>query len=65
MDKAKAPLDFLRETKVELDKVVWPTRVQTIRLTVMVIIVTIVVGFFLGGLDFLLTQLTSWLLGGK
>ena len=64
--KAVAPItktvDFLRETRVELDKVVWPSRIQTIRLTVMVIIVTIVVGFFLGGLDYLLTQLTQWLL---
>lgn len=58
-------VDFLTEVKVELDKVVWPTRTQTIRLTVMVIVVTIVVGFFLGSLDYLLTQLTAWLLGGK
>lgn len=64
--KALTPLirtvDFLREVRVELDKVVWPTKTQTIRLTVMVIVVTIVVGFFLGGLDYLLTQLTQWLL---
>lgn len=67
--KALTPLtktvDFLREVKVELDKVVWPTKIQTIRLTVMVIVVTIVVGFFLGGLDYLLTQLTAWLLQGR
>lgn len=60
-----ATVDFLREVKVELDKVVWPSRIQTIKLTVMVIIVTIVVGFFLGGLDYLLTQLAAWLLKGR
>lgn len=50
-------LDFLREVKVELDKVVWPTREQTIKLTTIVLLVTIVVGFFLGGIDYLLTKL--------
>ncbi len=59
------PVDFMREVKVELTKVVWPTKAQTIRLTVMVIIVTLVVGFFLGGIDFLLTELTRILLQGK
>lgn len=57
------PIDFLREVRVELEKVVWPSRYQTIRLTIMVIVVTIVVGFFLGGFDYLLTQLTQMLLG--
>lgn len=51
-------LDFLREVKVELEKVVWPTKAQTIRLTVMVIIVTLIVGFFIGGIDYLLAELT-------
>jgi preprotein translocase subunit SecE len=60
--KAMAPLDYLQEVRVELEKVVWPTREQTIKLTMIVIIVTILVGFFLGGIDYLLTQLTSMLL---
>lgn len=51
--------DFLREVKVELEKVVWPSRQQTIQLTVMVILVTLIVGFFIGAIDYLLTQLTQ------
>lgn len=50
-------LDFLRETKVELDKVIWPTRSETIRLTLTVIIVTIIVGFFVVGIDYVLAFL--------
>ncbi len=50
-------IDFLREVQVELSKVVWPTREQTIKLTTIVVIVTLVVGFFLGGIDYLLTIL--------
>lgn len=49
-------LDFISEVKVELSKVVWPSPNQTIRLTVIVIIVTVIVGFFVGGLDYLLTK---------
>ncbi|MBI3486086.1 preprotein translocase subunit SecE [Candidatus Daviesbacteria bacterium] len=56
------PLDFLRTVKVELDKVVWPTRDQTIKLTTIVILVTLIVGFFIGGIDLLLTKLTELLL---
>ncbi len=50
-------LDFLAEVRVELEKVVWPTRQQTIRLTLTVILVTIIVGFFVGAVDYLLTLL--------
>lgn len=49
-------VDFLREVRVELSKVIWPSRAQTIKLTLIVIIVTIIVGFFLLGVDWLLTE---------
>lgn len=55
-------LDFLGEVRVELSKVVWPTPNTTIRLTVIVILVTITVGFFVGGIDFVLTKLLEILL---
>jgi len=54
--------DFLSEVKVELSRVVWPTPKQTFRLTVIVILVTVAVGFFLGGIDFLLTKLLEIIL---
>ncbi|MDO8498690.1 MAG: preprotein translocase subunit SecE [bacterium] len=55
-------IDFFSEVKVELSKVVWPTPNQTIRLTLIVIIVTITVGFFLFGVDSALTKLIELLL---
>jgi preprotein translocase subunit SecE len=36
-----------RETRSELRKVVWPSREETIRLTIVVIIVSFVIGLFL------------------
>lgn len=53
---------FFKEVKEELVKVAWPSREQTIRYTVLVILVAVVVGLFLGGLDYILTALTAFIL---
>lgn len=42
---------FLREVKVELKKVTWPSRKQTIGSTVVVIILVMIIAFFLGIID--------------
>lgn len=55
-------INFFNQTREELLKVVWPTREQTIRYTVLVIITALAVGLFLGGIDYLLTQLTNFLI---
>jgi len=43
---------WYRETESELKKVVWPTRQEWTNLTLIVIAATVVVGVFLGLLDF-------------
>jgi len=53
---------FLKEVKEELYKVAWPNRQQTIKYTVLVITVAVAVGLFLGGLDYILTLLTAFLI---
>lgn len=53
------PFVFLREVKLELERVIWPSRAETIKLTLMVIGVSVAVGLFLGGSDFILTKLTE------
>ncbi len=50
-------LQFLREVKVELKKVVWPTRKQTIGSTVVVLILVMLISLFLGVVDFGLSGL--------
>lgn len=47
-----SPLTFILETRDELKKVVWPSRAEVIRLTGIVIIISVVVGLYIGGLDF-------------
>ena len=55
---------LIRETRSELKKVTWPTREQTVRLTIIVSVVAIAVGIFLGGLDLIFQWLFQLLLGG-
>jgi preprotein translocase subunit SecE len=50
-------LQFLREVKVELKKVTWPSRKQTIGSTVVVIVLVIIVSLFLGIVDIGLSSL--------
>ncbi len=57
------PLDFIRETRSELRKVTWPTSRETTNLTVVVVALSLVVGLFLGGVDFLFQELFRFLLG--
>jgi preprotein translocase subunit SecE len=59
---ATTPVSFLKEVRDELKKVVWPTRDEVIRLTGVVIIVSVGVGLFLGGTDFILTKLVGLLI---
>jgi preprotein translocase subunit SecE len=44
-------VQFLREVKVELKKVTWPTRKQTIGSTVVVIVLVMIISLFLGMVD--------------
>jgi len=50
----KKIIAFFQEAKIELTKVNWPTKKQTVNYTALVIVVSLVVAGFLGGLDFLL-----------
>jgi len=50
-------IQFLREVKIELKKVTWPSRKQTLGSTAVVIVLVIVISFFLGLVDLGLSSL--------
>ncbi|MBU0985711.1 MAG: preprotein translocase subunit SecE [Proteobacteria bacterium] len=50
-------IQFLREVKVELKKVTWPTRKQTMSSTLVVIILVMIISIFLGVVDMGLSSL--------
>ena len=49
-------IGFLRETASELRKSVWPSKEETARLTAIVLVLGIAMGFFLGLLDRLFAE---------
>ncbi len=49
-------VQFLREVKVEIKKVTWPTRKETLASTAVVLITTFIIAFFLGFVDYLLSS---------
>jgi len=50
-------LQFLREVKVELKKVAWPSRKQAMGSTIVVVMLVLLVSFFLGIVDIGLSSL--------
>jgi len=50
-------LQFLREVKIELKKVTWPSRKQAVGSTVVVIILVIIISLFLSVVDIGLSSL--------
>ncbi len=52
-----------RETLGELRKVTWQTRREALRLTKIVLIVMVIMGSILGGLDFIFTKVMGFVLG--
>ena len=50
---------YLKEVRVEMKKVNWPTREETIKYTLIVIGVCLGVALFLGGLDYAYTALLN------
>jgi len=64
--KKRSRFIFFGDVIGELRKVTWPSRRDTVRLTIMVIIVCGVVGLFLGALDYGFAELVARvLLGGS
>ena len=61
-DFGKNPLQFLKEVKAELFKVTWPTRPTVIKLTAVVIGVSVLVAVYLGTLDYIFTKIMELVL---
>jgi preprotein translocase subunit SecE len=57
------PGEFLRQVRVEAGKVVWPSRKETITTTIMVLIMTSLLGIFFFGVDSAFAAIMKLLLG--
>ncbi|MDD2731594.1 MAG: preprotein translocase subunit SecE [Candidatus Pacebacteria bacterium] len=52
-------INFLKEVRLEMKKVNWPTRKETIKYTLIVVGVSLAVAVFLGGLDYIFSLLLN------
>jgi len=55
----KPLVEYFTASRAELAKVTWPTRRQTARLTMLVIVFSLVMAAVLGSLDFLFSTLVQ------
>ncbi len=54
--------EFVQEVFAEFRKVTWPNRQELVNSTVVVIAVTVVLAFFLGGVDIVLARVVERIL---
>jgi len=48
--------EYLKETKVELKHVIWPSKNQTLYYTLIVMILSVIISYYLGIWDFVFSQ---------
>ncbi|EKO3660407.1 preprotein translocase subunit SecE [Vibrio metschnikovii] len=61
--KGQAAIVFARESRMEVRKVVWPTRQETMQTTLIVLAVSIVMALALWGIDGIMVRLVSFVTG--
>ena len=61
-EKGRQTWGFFQDAQMEVRKVVWPTRDETIQTTLLVIVMVIIVSLILWGLDWTLGSMISKLL---
>ncbi len=54
--------DFVNQVRAEANKIVWPTSRETMMTTVMVVIMTSILGLFFFGVDTIFGAAVKWLL---
>lgn len=60
-DERVGPVQFTKEVRAELKKVAWPTRAETLRLSLIVFIAILILGAFIFFIDLGFGQLTDFL----
>jgi preprotein translocase subunit SecE len=63
--QGKQVLEFIREARVELRKITWPTRPETIQTTFIIAVMVVILSIALWGIDGVLMTLIGWLTGQR
>jgi preprotein translocase subunit SecE len=63
--KGRWMVEFFRDSRMELRKVVWPTREETVQTTLIVAAMVVILALVLWGMDGILVWLIGWLTGQR
>jgi preprotein translocase subunit SecE len=63
--KGRWVIEFFRDSRMELRKVVWPTREETTQTTLVVAAMVVVLALLLWGIDGILVWIIGWLTGQR
>lgn len=58
--KGKSFAKFVKNANIERQKIVWPTKNETIQTTIMVLVLVVIIGFFLFLVDSLFSNLLEY-----
>ncbi|MBF9001272.1 MULTISPECIES: preprotein translocase subunit SecE [Vibrio] len=61
--KGKAAISFAQESRMEIRKVVWPSRQETMQTTLIVLAVSVVMALVLWGIDGIMVRLVAFATG--
>ncbi|SHG11865.1 preprotein translocase subunit SecE [Vibrio gazogenes] len=61
--KGKEAVSFAREARMEIRKVIWPTRQETVQTTLIVLAVCVVMALALWGIDGIMVRLVAFATG--
>lgn len=64
-DKGRQIIAFAQDSRIEMRKVVWPTRQETVQVTLLVVGIVIITALFLWGIDTVLLWLVQYLTGQR
>ena len=59
--KGKTFIGFAKDARVEVRKVVWPTRQETLQTTLIILVVSSIVGLVLWGLDGIFVRVVTYI----
>jgi len=55
-------ITYIKEVMAEAKQVTWPSRKLTIYFTIAVLIISLIIAYYLGALDFIFSKGLGWLL---
>jgi preprotein translocase subunit SecE len=62
MARIESAKDFFEQSKAELKKVTWPTKQETVRTGVAVLVFSVIMALYLGVVDFALSRIVALIL---